>query len=139
MTERVFHQRLHCQYSQPDNAVAGFAVEHRTQDGWQPFELSFATPGFEAFVYAIFNCQHLYMRVNAAERGLLLASAEGSIEAIADEDWTLRKLQVRFEARLQSGNPSESHVADILDRMRHCPVSTNLKQPPEMVVEVRFG
>ncbi len=139
MIKHVFQQRLHCRYRQPGNAVAELVVEQYAKGEWRPFELGFGTPGFETFVYALLNCQHLYLRVNAAERGLALASAEGAIEAVADDVWALRKLHVRFEAKLQSGSPSEDDIAYIVDRMRHCPVSTNIREAPDTVVEVRFG
>ena len=41
------------------------------------FDLNSGSAGFLIFVYAVLNCQHMYMRLNCAERGLLLDTAEG--------------------------------------------------------------
>lgn len=138
MTERRFRLRLRCGYETPDNKPAGLQVEQFGDERWHPFELGFATPGFDAFVYTILNCQHLYLRVNAAERGLVLHSAEGSVDVTADENWLMRSLHVDFVARLATGRPDDGDVAHIVERMRHCPVSTNLRDVPDTRTDVRF-
>ena len=127
MAKHSFKMRLSCRYERPDNTVAKLTVENLEDNEWQDFELDFTQPGFLIFVYAIFNCQHLYMRTNAAERGLLLDTASGSIDVVADNDWVLQKLHVRFEARLEAGNPTSEDKGYIIDRMQHCPVSMNIK------------
>ena len=50
--------------------VADLDVEHMAGGQWEAFDLGVTSPGFEIFVYAVFACQHMYMRVNCAERGL---------------------------------------------------------------------
>ena len=106
MTQHAFQMRLECRYQQPHNSVAELRVQNFEKGAWADFELGFGQPGFLMFVYAILNCQHLYMRTNAAERNLLLDTAQGSIEVVADQDWVVQKLHVRFQGRLQSGTPA---------------------------------
>jgi hypothetical protein len=130
--------QLECRYEEPHNTVAGLQVTHLVKGVWEDFELGFAQPGFLIFVYAILNCQHLYMRTNADERGLVLASATGAIDVLTDQDWVLRKLHVRFEAELRSGMPSPGDVDYIVDRMQHCPVSVNLREVADTTTRVEL-
>lgn len=139
MTTRSFEMRLSCRYQAPNNTPAELQVQSLEQGQWRDFQLGFATPGFLSFVYAILNCQHLYMRINAAERGLELAAAVGRVKAIADEDWVLQHLEVHFEARVAAGTPSNEDRAYIVDRMRHCPVSVNLREPPHSETTLSFA
>ncbi len=139
MSEHRFQMRLSCRYAQPDNTVAELAVENLVEGEWQPFELGFKSPGFLIFVYGILNCQHLYMRTNAAERGFALESADGSIEVTASQDWVLQQLNVHFDARLQSGAPGAEDVDYIVDRMRHCPVSVNLRDVADSRTTLAFS
>lgn len=139
MTERVFRLRLHCRYRQPDNLPDQLTVERHANGQWQPFEFGFKTPGFESFVYTILNCQHLYMRVNAAERGLALAAADGTIEVVADDDWRIQRLRVGFAGRLQAGTPADADIAYIVERMRHCPVSVNLREIPDALTTLTLA
>ena len=138
MTQRVFQMRLECRYQRPDNSVAELRVQLMEKGAWADFELGFEQPGFVIFVYAVLNCQHLYMRTNAAERGLLLDSARGSIEVAADRDWVVQKLHVQFQGQLQSGTPAAGDVDYIVDRMRHCPVSINLREVADSRTAVDF-
>jgi hypothetical protein len=78
------------------------------------------------------------MRKNAAERGLVLGSAHGSIEVVTNQSWEMQRLQVRFEARLDSGRPSADVVSHIIDRMQHCPVSVNLRSVTDSGTAVVF-
>ena len=129
MSERNFNMRMACTYEGDTNAVASLAVEHRVEGEWQPLDLGIGSPGFDIFVYAVFACQHLYFRVNCAERGLLLGSAEGSIVVGAGEDWTLELLEVKFSGRLGSGEPAAGDIDYIVSRMQQCPVSRNIRAP----------
>lgn len=138
MTEHAFQMRLECRYQQPNNSVAGLQVQNFAKGAWTDFELGAGQPGFLIFVYAILNCQHMYMRSNAAERGLLLDSARGWIEVLANQDWVVQKLRVRFEGYLQSGAPAPGDIDYIVDRMQHCPVSINLKDVPDSHTAVDF-
>jgi len=126
MNERHFQMRLHSSYQEPENSIAGLRVEIFAEDEWQVFDLNSGSAGFLIFVYAILNCQHLYLRLNSAERGLLLDSADGYIHVTTAEDWTLSDLRVEFTARLRAGTATEEAVDYIVGRMEHCPVSRNL-------------
>lgn len=87
MTERRFQIRFSCRYQAPENSIAEVSAECFDQGQWRRFVFDAAQPGFLIFVYAILNCQHFYLRKNAAERGLMLASGYGSIEVITNEAW----------------------------------------------------
>ena len=73
----------------------------------------------------------MYMRLNCAERGLPLASADGTIDVRADADWVVQQLHVAFTGMLKSGTPAQADLDYIVDRMKHCPVSTNLREAPD--------
>jgi hypothetical protein len=66
------------------------------------------------------------MRVNSAERGLILISATGEIQVETGEFWDIRNASITFHAKLKSGTPTEDDLNYITDRMTHCPVSTNI-------------
>ncbi len=128
MSERNFNMRMRTTYEGDKNTIANIVVEHRVKSEWQPLDLGLTSPGFDIFVYAVFTCQHMYFRVNCAERGLELESAEGSIEIGADHDWNMDTLQVRFSGQLRSGQASTDDIDYIVSRMQQCPVSTNLRK-----------
>jgi hypothetical protein len=122
--------RMKCTYTGSGNDIARLDVEHSTNGDWENFDLKVTSPGFEIFVYAIFTCQHMYMRVNCAERGLQLESSEGSIYVGADEDWNLDSLKVDFTAAIASGTVNEEDTDYIVSRMKQCPVSKNIGDIP---------
>jgi hypothetical protein len=126
MNERHFQIRLHGMYQEPENSVASLRVEVFGDDDWQVFDLNSGSAGFLIFVYAVLNCQHMYMRLNCAERGLLLDSAEGYIHITTTEDWVINDLRVEFTGKLRAGKPTEADVNHIVERMENCPVSRNL-------------
>jgi hypothetical protein len=126
MNERHFEMRLHSSYQEPDNTIASLRVEILAEEEWRAFDLNSGSAGFLIFVYAILNCQHLYLRLNCAERGLLLESVEGYIHVTTTEDWLLSGLQVEYTGRLRAGTATEEAVDDIVERMEQCPVSRNL-------------
>ena len=138
MTERTFDLRLTCVYAEPDNTVTELAVEHYENGAWRPFELGTRTPGFLVFVYAIFTCQHLYLRTNCAERGLILQSAIGSIHLVTTEDWEAMSLRVDFEGRLRQGAASTEAIRYVIERMGQCPVSKNLADIADSRIELRL-
>ncbi len=119
---------MKCGYSGSGNDIASLSVEHATNGEWENFDLQITSPGFEIFVYAIFTCQHMYMRVNCAERGLQLASSEGSITVGADEDWSMDALKVEFSAKVASGSADREDIDYIVSRMKQCPVSSNIHE-----------
>jgi len=126
MSERHFQMRLHGTYQEPENSVASLRVEIFVEEEWQMFDLNSGSAGFLIFVYAILNCQHMYMRLNCAERGLLLETAEGYIHVTTTEDWLLSDLRVEFTGNLRSGTPAKDDLDYIIGRMENCPVSRNL-------------
>jgi len=131
MNEHRFQMRLFSLYQEPDNTISDLRVELFADDAWQDFDLNTGTAGFLIFVYAVFTCQHMYLRLNCAERGLLLRSASGHIEIEATQDWLVTRQRVAFEGRLKSGVPCAADVDYIIDRMAHCPVSSNLHKVPD--------
>jgi hypothetical protein len=138
MTERRFRLRLDCGYVQPDNRPDGLRVEVLEQGAWTPLVLGLESPGFLVFSYAILTCQHLYLRTNCAERGLALAHLGGEMELVTDADWTLRSLDLDFAARLAAGRPEEGEVDYIVERMRQCPVSRNIRAPADTRIRLQF-
>jgi hypothetical protein len=138
MSVRNFQLRLLCRYEDPDNSIADLKVDVLVDGQWEQFDLNIGTAGFLMFVYTIFTCQHMYMRTNCAEKGLMLDSANGTIELLADEDWVVQSLHISFVGKLRAGTPEEEDVAFIKERMKHCPVSINLKQFPDIRTELYF-
>jgi hypothetical protein len=123
--------RLKGMYEGDSNTVARLEVEHKVDGQWRPLELGPGTPGFDLFTYAVLTCQHMYFRVNCAERGLLLNSAGGSIVIGTDKDWNIEILQLHFSGQLRSGQASPEDISYILSRMKQCPVSRNLRKIPD--------
>ena len=126
MSERNFNMRMRTIYEGNTNAIEKIEVDHMVDNEWQPLELGLTSPGFDIFVYAVFTCQHMYFRVNCAERSLELESSEGSIVIGADHDGNMDTRQVDFSAKLRSGQASTDDIDYIVSRMQQCPVSTNL-------------
>jgi hypothetical protein len=128
MSERNFNMRMKTTYEGENNSIETTGVDHMVDNNWQPLDLGLTSPGFDIFVYAVFTCQHMYFRVNCAERGLALESAEGSIAIGAGHDWNIESLQVEFSGRLRSGQASPDDIDYIVSRMKQCPVSINLQE-----------
>jgi uncharacterized OsmC-like protein len=126
MSKHNFHLRLNCTYESSENKISVLDVEVSTEDGWQPLELSEASPGFLIYAYSIFTCQHTYMRLNAGENGLIIDSAEGELKLQASEEWLLESIDVAFDVKLKSGTVTDEKTALIIERMKQCPVSLNL-------------
>lgn len=131
MSKRNFSMRLKSAYEGDTNTVSRLEVEHRIDGQWRPLDLGLTSPGFDIFVYAVFTCQHMYFRVNCAERGLVLNSAEGSIAVGADEDWNMETLRVHFSGHLGSGEAGPDDIDYIISRMKQCPVSKNIREVPD--------
>ncbi|MDH3281925.1 MAG: hypothetical protein OEQ18_12480 [Gammaproteobacteria bacterium] len=130
MEQRVFELRLSSTLAGPENEPAYLHVEVLHDGTWEPLHLNVKTRGFLIFVNAAFICQHMYLRVNAAERGLLLDAVDGEFTMITSEDWLIRDIHASFQATLRSGHATEADIAFIVERMKACPVSRNLKEPP---------
>jgi hypothetical protein len=128
VSNRSFSMRLQCTYTGNTNTVDTLEVEHKLANQWQQLDLGITSPGFDIFVYAVFACQHMYFRVNCAERGLVLGSAEGNIHIVTGQDWDMQTLQVNFSGQLDSGEVNPGDIDYIISRMQQCPVSRNLKE-----------
>jgi hypothetical protein len=116
-----------CTYEGDKNNLASRKVEQLADDGaWKSLEINNDSPGFLIFVYSLLTCQHLYMFTNAAEHGLLLQSAEGTLLLEISEAWMLANLLVDFTVKLRAGTPTPEIVEDIRHRMNQCPVSRNI-------------
>ena len=131
MNDRRFRMRLTCRYEQPDNTVGDLSVENFEDGEWRNLGLSERSPGFLIYVYAVFTCQHLYFRTNCAERGLMLASSDGTIDVVTTEEWDLTRLHVHFQGKLKSGVATAADADYIVGRMKQCPVSRNTREPPD--------
>jgi len=118
--------------------VSKLIFEHLVDQEWTVYDLANYAAGFPILLYAIFNCQHMYFRINAAERGLQLGSAKGTLEVEAGDGWEIRKLYIHFDGQLVSGIPGKDDETYILDHMTHCPVSVNLKAVPDMQASIHF-
>ncbi|MFC1589608.1 hypothetical protein ACFL3P_04975 [Pseudomonadota bacterium] len=138
MIERPFHLRLSCNYETDKNDITDLNVEIWVEDEWKSLHLNTKSPGFLLLVYGLFTCQHLYMRTNCAERNVILDSATGELKLIANENWNIQSVDVSFNAKLKSGQPSDDDIAYILDRMGHCPVSTNMPKNIDKHSSVNF-
>ncbi|MDH5388308.1 MAG: AF1514 family protein [Gammaproteobacteria bacterium] len=138
MTDRHFHLRLNCNYESEKNDVTDLLVEILLENEWKTLHLSVKSPGFLLLVYGLFSCQHLYMRTNSAERNLILQSATGELKLIAGEFWNIQSVDVAFNVILKSGQPVDDDIAYIIDRMGHCPVSTNLPSDLKIKSVVHF-
>ena len=139
MTDRYFHLRMSCNYETDKNDVTDLNVEISIDNEWKTLHLSTKSPGFLLLVYGLFSCQHLYMRTNCAERNIVLESATGELKLSAGEFWNIQKVEASFNANLKSGNPSEDDIRYIIDRMGHCPVSSNIPDDIDKKSSVIFN
>ena len=138
MSDRKFRFRLFAEYESKDNNVSSLTFEHLVKHGWQEYDPRNYSAGFLMLLYALLNCQHMYFRLNAAERGIILKSSTGSLEAETSENWELQKLHIQFDAQVLSGNPSGSDKDYIISRMMLCPVSVNIKSIPDAETTINF-
>jgi hypothetical protein len=138
MSNRNFHLRLSCRHTAPHNEIADLVVEVESSGKWQPFHPDVTSPGFLLYVYALFSCQLRYLRLNSAERNLVLESSQGDLKLVAGKDWGIKSVTVAFRSRLKEGHHSADDIAYIQDRMKHCPVSTNFRDEVELKNEVIF-
>lgn len=138
MSPLNFSMRLTASYRGDTNEVQAIEVEHIVDATWRPLELDLASPGFDIFIYAILTCQHLYLRMNCAERGLLLDSATGELHIGASDDRRIESLSVSFSGRLRQGEPNVGDIDYIERRMQQCPVSINLAPVKDIRTRVQL-
>ena len=65
-------------------------------------------------------------------------TSEGSIQMVTTEDWNLEKLQIKFDVELANGEATSKDVDYIIERMKQCPVSKNIKGGVDMATVVHF-
>ena len=135
---RDFLFRLESRYSGDDNDIAELSVARDIDGEWLPVELSVRSPGFELFCNALMSCQHTYFRLNCAENGVVLERARGELHVTTDEEWHIRHLLVSFTGYLRSRGPDEALVDYIVERMQHCPVSSNLRPVADSSIMLAF-
>ena len=138
MSDLTFHMRLKCNYTRDTNDVDTLSVEHLVDKDWRQLDLSIASPGFDIFMYSILTCQHMFFRLNAAERNLVLDSSEGLVTIGTDAHRVIETLRVNFKGKLKSGEADDSNIDYIKERMCQCPVSINLKDIPDSETTVSF-
>lgn len=138
MAMRKFQFRLSARYESQENTVTHLLFEHKVDREWREYDPTNHAAGFLMLLYAILNCQHMYFRLNAAERGLQLRSAKATLEVEANHDWEMQKLHIHMAGQLAAGSPGQDDKAYIIERMTHCPVSVNLKSVPDMQTSVDF-
>jgi uncharacterized OsmC-like protein len=138
MSKHTFNLRLTASYETSENKIGAMDVQVLSENGWEALDLNTLTPGFLIYVYSMFTCQHLYLRTNATERELVLASSQGEIRVEASKDWLLEKVEVKFSVNLSSGEASKDNVDYIISRMKQCPVSKNLPRNIEIHTKVDF-
>lgn len=138
--KREVRLRLAARHGGERNEVTDLVVEQFAGGEWKPGEVRPGGPGFQMLVYALFSCQHLYMRVNAAERGRLLESSAGELRVTAARDWKIEQIEVSFHSRLRPriDPPGEADLDYIRERMGHCPVSKNLKSGIDRKTTLEF-
>ncbi len=138
MSKFTFQLLLHSSYLNDKNDIDELHVEHLVNDNWQKLDLNIYSLGFDIFMYAILNCQHMYFRNNAAEYGLVLESSEGLITVIADKHRSIETLNIEFKGKLKKGEPTKGIVDSITARMELCPVSINLRDIPNNHITASF-
>ncbi|MDH3219735.1 MAG: hypothetical protein OEO19_09400 [Gammaproteobacteria bacterium] len=138
MAEHRFSLRASFNYRGEENKLARLEVELLTDEGWIPLKLGVKSPGFLLFVYSFFICQHTYFHANSTERGLQLERADETMELRADGDWKLKRVKITIDAVLREGSADRESIAYIRRRMRHCPVSINIMEPPDYHVALNF-
>ena len=138
MAQHRFSLRASFHYGGDDNKLERLEVELLTEAGWTSLDLGVTSPGFLIFVYSFFICQHTYFHANCTERGLPLEHADETMELRASADWKIQRVKVAINAVLREGSADKETVAFIRRRMRHCPVSINIKEPPDYQIALHF-
>ena len=125
MTDRAFHLRSRAAHDWPSNELTELALEIELDGMWQAEVLSTHSPPFRAFLCTLLMCQHAYLRMNAAERGLVLGGVRGELH-VATDDWTVLRIESRFDLELRDGVPTDEDLSFIRERIEECPIARNL-------------
>ncbi len=127
MNIRKFKFRMAGEYTGTDNTIRELFYEYLTDNGWQAYDPENYKAGFLIFLFALFNCQHMHFRMKSAECNIQVGAVSGELDAEAKEDWTLTRLDVSINGKRIAGDPNKDDLDYIVDCMRNCPASTNLK------------
>lgn len=139
MTDKHFNLKMNATYADDKNSIDDLSIDVKTEDGWQALAIDIRSPGFLLFINALFSCQHLYMRSNSAECGVVLESAKGELKITTNDIWEIQTAEINFDVKIKSGTITEENHAYILERMGHCPVSSNLPKELEILNRVVFS
>lgn len=139
MSGHSFELRAAFRYSGDDNHLDQIDAEVLTDQGWKPLQIENSSPGFLVFVYSFLICQHTYFHANSTERALLLEHASLALSLMADEEWRIQKISVAIDAKSRGGAADPDSINHIEQRMRLCPVSVNLVEPPDYGINLKFG
>lgn len=125
MTDRAFHLRSRASHREPGNELAELELQIEIDGAWRAESLSTHSPPFRAFLCALLMCQHAHLRMNAAERGLVLGEVRGELR-VATDDWTVLGIESRFDLELRHGVPSDEDLSFIRERIEDCPIARNM-------------
>ncbi len=139
MSDHTFQLRAVFDYSGDDNNNDQISAQIFSDNNWNSLEISNSSPGFLIFVYSFLICQHTYFHANCGERGLLLEAVVVELSLHADNDWKIQQVIVVMDATLRGGNPDQATIDYIKGRMRQCPVSVNMQEPPHYQIELQFS
>ncbi|MBL7003257.1 MAG: hypothetical protein ISR69_04450 [Gammaproteobacteria bacterium] len=138
MANKEFNLKLNASYKDDKNTIDALSILVKTDNGWEDLNLDIRSPGFLLFINGLFSCQHLYMRINSAECGVILESSEGELNITTNDNWEIQSAKINFTAKIKSGTLSESNLTYIIERMKHCPVSSNLPKHINLQNRVSF-
>ncbi|MDH3387972.1 MAG: hypothetical protein OEN02_08700 [Gammaproteobacteria bacterium] len=138
MAEHRFSLRASFHYQGEKNKLHRLEAELLTDEGWIPLKLGVKSPGILLFVYSFFVCQHTSFHANSTERGLRLKRADETMELRAGGDWKLKRVKLVIDAVLREGSADQGSIAYIRRRMRQCPVSININEPPDYHIALNF-
>ena len=91
MNKHIFNLRIAADYGTTENDIISLEVQVLNESEWEILDLNTMTPGFLIYVYAIFTCQHMFLRTNGTERKLAFTSSVGELLVETSEDWLLEK------------------------------------------------
>lgn len=139
MSQHPFQLRASFRYSGEDNKIDAIDAEVLTEAGWSQLEIANTSPGFLIFVYSFLICQHTYFHANCGEHGMLLDRVGLELLLTAGDDWKIDKVKVSVNAVLRAGEADSASIDYIKQRMRQCPVSINLQEPPDYRIDLQFS
>lgn len=123
---RSYELRLVSAHGGDANELLTVDVElRRPGEAWAPLAPDAHSSPFLGLLHCAFLCQLAYLRMNSAERGLLLAVVHGRAE-VDTVDFVIRRFVVAFAIELRGGEASDADLEYLRARCLDCPVSRNL-------------